>query len=314
MSDTPVDARYGSIPGPVTFSSTPPTWGVKHSGMPPISTASPEQAGALDVMKYMLTRYGLESLTDWAWQMIQQGASPEQVQIQLYDRPEFKARFPAIEERRLKGLPPISADEYIAYEDQARQVMRAAGFPSTFYDQPEDFHKAIANDESIQEMNQRATLYTQAAYEAPAEARNQLRQLYGIDEGHIAAYFADPERALPLIQQKFAASQIAGQAQRQQFGQLSTGEAERLASLGVNEQQAAQGFAQVQQMGELFHKLPGESQTTPDRAAALGLVGGDATAQQAIDLQARRRKAQFQGGGGYAQSQRGTSGLGSAAT
>lgn len=269
---------------------------------------------ALASIKSLLQRFGLEGLSDWAWQQLLAGSSQAQVELDLYEQPAFKARFPAIAQRVAKGLPAITPNEYLAYENAARQVMRAAGFPPSFYDQPDDFTRYLVNDKSIAELSQDAALYQQAAYQAPQEVRDQLRNLYGIDEGGIAAYYADPDRALPILQQQFTASQIAGQAQRQQFGQLSQSEAERLAALGVTDQQAAQGFGLVQQAGELFQALPGEAEGAPGRDTALGLVAGDAAAQSAVDLQARRRKAGFQGGGSYAQTQRGTSGLASANT
>ena len=273
-----------------------------------------EQQNALDIVKTFLARYGLGTLSDWAWTQIQQGSSPEAVQLLLYDRPEFKARFPAIEARRQKGLAPITPDEYVAYEQQREQIMRAAGFPPGFYDGHDDVTADLIADKSINELQQTAQLYQAAAYQAPVEVRNQLKTLYGIDEGHLAAYFADPSKALPILQQRFASATIAGHAERQSFGQLTLTEAERLAQEGVTDQKAAEGFAQVNQMHELFGALPGESETAPGRKEALGLVSGQADALTAVDQQARRRKAQFQRGGQYVQSQTGTTGLSSANT
>jgi hypothetical protein len=271
-----------------------------------------EQQGALDIIRTFLHQYGLDSLADWAWDEIRLGKSPSQVQLDLRQRPEFKQRFPAIDERQKAGLPPISPEAYVQYEENAAQIMRAAGFPPSFYDQPEDFHNWVAKDVSISEVSQRAQVYQQAAYNSPFETRQQLKNLYGVDEGGIAAYFADPNRALPILQQQFASAQIAGEAQRQGFGQLGVGEAQRLAKLGISDTQAAQGFGQVAGMKELFQTLPGESQVAPGRQDALGLVAGDAQSQQAVDMQARRRKAAFTGGGGYASGQAGVTGLGSA--
>lgn len=271
-----------------------------------------EQQGALDIVKTFLDRYGLGGMADWAWQEIVNGASTSKVQLDLYDRPEFKQRFPAIEERRQKGLAPISPDEYISYERQAGQMMRAAGFPPSFYDQPEDFHKLIGQDVSVQELSQRTALYQTAAYQVPQETRDTLKTLYGVDEGHLAAYFADPDRAMPLIQQRFQASQISGNAQVQGFGALNQTEAERLAALGVTPEQSMQGFGTVVQAAELFKQLPGETTMGPGRDEALGLVAGNAQAQQAVQTQAAKRKAQFASGGGYAATNAGTTGLGSA--
>lgn len=261
----------------------------------------------------ILQQAGLGSLTQWAADQLVAGRSEDEIWLLLHDRAEFQTRFAGMIEREKKGLPPISVAEYLNYEDQGLQMMRAAGFPPSFYDHPDDFTKFIAQDVSLAELSQRVSLYQQAAYQVPMETRQQWKELYGIDEGGIAAYLADPNRALPILQQQEMATRIAGEAQRQRFGQLTTAEAERLGTLGVNDQSASQGFAAVAQADELFHQLPGEVNTAPGRSEALGLVSGDAGAQQAVDLAARRRKAPFSGGGGYATTQQGATGLGSAA-
>jgi hypothetical protein len=273
-----------------------------------------EQADAYATLKGLLDQYGLGSLADWAWQQLLNNHSPDQIMLEMYNTPEFKQRFPAIEARQKAGLPPISPAEYIAYESAAGQIMRAAGFPPGFYDHPDDFTNYIAGNVSIAEVSQRASVYQQAAYSVPAETRATLRDLYGVDEGGLAAFFADPNRALPLLQQQFTASQIGGEAQLQHFGPLSRSEAERLASMGVTDQQAAAGFGQVAHAQELFQVLPGEATGAPGRDAALGVVAGDQSAVDAVQRQADRRKAQFQGGGQFAEGQRGVSGLGSART
>lgn len=317
---------YRSAPG---RTPTEPVTGTYHSGgyrgqpnyrtpgqRPPAQTpgvGTDAQNDAFATLKSLLDQYGLGSLADWAWQQLLENHSPNQILLDLYNQPEFKARFPGIEERQKKGLPPISPGEYIAYENAAGQIMRAAGFPPGFYDHPDDFTSFISNNVSVAEVSQRASLYQQAAYQAPPEVRQQLRDLYGITEGHIAAYLADPDRALPLIQQQYQAATIGGEATLQHFGPLSQSEAERLAALGVTDQQAAQGFGQVAHAAELFQSLPGE-QDAPGRKTALGVVAGDQAAIDEVTRQGEKRKAQFQSGGSFATGKNGFSGLGSAST
>lgn len=281
---------------------------------PGVGSGTAAQNDSFATLRSILEQYGLGSLAQWAWDQLVNNRSPNEIMLDLVNQPAFKQRFPAIDQRRQAGLPSISPAEYINYETQARQLMRAAGFPQGFYDQPDDFTNYIAGDVSLAELSQRVQIYQQAAYQAPAEVRQQLKDLYGVDEGGIAAFFADEKRALPALQQQYTSAQIAGQAQRQRFGPLSVTEAERLAQLGVTADAAAQGFGMVDQARELFRALPGEADQAPGRADALGLVSGDSGAQQAVDLQARRRKAQFGGGGTYATGQQGVSGLGSAAS
>src|SRR5437867_2701415 len=90
-------------------------------------------------LKDLLDRYGLPSLTDWAWQQLVGGKSEAEITLSLYDQPAFQQRFPAIAARRASGLNAITPAEYVSYETQARQMFQAAGFPPSFYDQPDDF-------------------------------------------------------------------------------------------------------------------------------------------------------------------------------
>lgn len=276
-------------------------------------TGTPEQNDAFSILAQTLAMYGLGSLADWAWGELLLNKSANEIILDLYQTPEFKQRFPAIDARRAAGLPALSPAEYIAYENQATQLMRAAGFPPSFWDQPEDFTGLLSKDVSLSELSQRVNLYQRAVYQEPVEVRTALQQIYGIDAGSMAAFLADPARALPIIQQQLDAAAISGQSQIQHFGPLTQTEAERLASLGVTEQQAAQGFGQVTQAAELFTQLPGEAAGGPGRDQALGLVAGDVGALSAIDAQARKRKGVFGSGGGYASTPTGLTGLGSAA-
>lgn len=314
--------HYGTPP---RTPSTQPTWNQgwgpgagqgSDRGTPttPATGGTPSQNDAFATLKGFLDQYGLGSLADWAWAQLLSNHSPNQILLDLPNQQAYKDRFPAIAERQKQGLPAISPAEYIAYESAAAQIYRAAGFPPGFYDHPDDFTTLIAGNVSISEVSQRASLYQQAAYQVPAETRQALRDYFGVDEGGIAAFFADEGRALPILQQKFEAAKIGGEAATQHFGALSQSEAERLASLGVTSAQAAQGFGTVVHAQELFQQLPGEAGGGPGRDTALGVVAGDASATTAMNQQADKRKAAFAGSGRFAQSQTGTTGLGSANT
>lgn len=266
------------------------------------------------VMQQYLRTLGLEGLSGWANQMIVSGASPELVQLQLWDQPQFKERFKGIFvfQQRFPDLVPPSPAEVLAYERDAQSLYRAAGFPPGFYDSPEDFQDLIGKGVSIKELSQRASLYQQAAFQVPQEVRNYLSETYGIDQGHLAAWAADPDRAQPLLERQFMASQSGGAAMRTGFGGLSQTEAERMADLGISAQQAQQGFGALVQGSQLFQALPGvTSEGTIGRETQLaGTFGGDALAQQEIERRRRERQVAFEGGGSFAASQQGVTGLG----
>lgn len=266
---------------------------------------------AFTYLKRVLDDYGLGNLGDWAWQQIQGGRSNERIIQDLRETTEYKQRFAGLELRRAKGLPAISEAEYIAYESGVRQMMRAAGMPADFYDQPDDFAKLIGNDVSVAEMQARVNDGYLAATQAPAEVRQELQSLYGISTGGLAAFFLDPDRALPLIERQFAAAQVSGAAQRTGYGALDKTEAERIAALGVGAAEAQQGFSALQQSRELFGSLPGEDAAQIDRATQQAAVfGGDANARAAIDKRAKERVSQGSGAQSFAVGQGGVAGLG----
>lgn len=277
----------------------------------PAPTPDASQEDAFAYLKGVLDGYGLGGLGQWAWDQIKGGLSNERIVQNLRETSEYKQRFKGLEARRAAGLPAISEGEYIAYESSVRQMMRAAGMPPDFYDSPDDFADFIGKDVSVSEMQARINDGYLAASQAPAEVRQQLRDLYGVNEGQLAAFFLDPDRALPLIERQFVSAQVSGAAQRTGYGALSQGEAERLAALGVGAEQAQQGFSALEQSKELFGSLPGEQSAQIDRATQQAAVfGGDAGAKAAIDKRRGERVSQGSGAQSFAVGQRGVAGLG----
>jgi hypothetical protein len=278
---------------------------------PPAAPSTAGQEDAFAYLKSVLDGYGLGGLGNWAWEQLKGGLTTERISQNLRETPEYKQRFKGLEARRAAGLPAISEGEYIGYETSVRQLMRTAGLPADFYDSPEDFAGFIGKDVSVAEMQSRINEGYLAASQAPAEVRQQLRDLYNIGEGQLAAFFMDPDRALPLIERQFASAQISGAAQRTQYGALGQSEAERLAALGVSEQQAAQGFGALAESSQLFTGLPGEDAAAIDRQTQQAAVfGGDAAAKQAIEKRRAERIAQGSGARSFGVGQGGVVGLG----
>lgn len=258
----------------------------------------------------VLAEYGLESLADFVWQQILGGKSDAEVLQDIRNTPEFRERFPAIAERTAKKLAPISPGEYVAYERQARQIMRAAGLPEQFYDTRDDFTKFLGRDVSIAELNDRIQLGKQAVYESPAEVRETLMRDYGATEGELTAYFIDPDRALPLVEKQWRAAQVGGAAKRTGFGLTSRMENERLADMGVTAGQAQQGFSELADSRELFGALDSGEENIGRDDQLDATFGGNAAARRRIENTRRRRQARFDGGGSFATGQQGVVGLG----
>jgi hypothetical protein len=269
-------------------------------------------ASARTIVNSFLREWGLQSLGSWAWnRYVKLGGGSNavnQIQLEMTDQPAFKSRFPAYHVLQEKGRA-MSVAEMLAYEKSAVGIMRAAGIPSGFYDQPQDIAKFMAGEVSVAELQQRVSVASQAAFNAPQETKDALERLYGVGSGHLTAFFLDEKKALPLLQQQFQAGQIAGTSQRTGFGQLSASEAERLTQLGVTDQSAQQGFEQLAGQKGAIRAQAGET-TLTDQAQLEAVFGGDQVAAQAYKRRIQSRQNQFQGSGGYNVSNQGVSGLG----
>lgn len=264
----------------------------------------------------VLTDYGLGSMSDWAWQQIQAGASNDRILQELRNRPEYKQRFAGMDLRRQKGFNAIDEGTYISLERTYRQIMRAAGLPEGLFDSPDDFARFIGGDVSPQEFQTRVNdLYVDAA-QAANEVRSELARLYGsaanslIDTNQIAAYFMDPDEALPVLQQQWAAAINSGTALRTGYGQLTQGEAERLAQLGISEEQAQQGFAFLHDARQLMQNLPGSAAGALTRIEGQEAVfGGNAVLQQKLKKTQETRVSEGSGGQAFVVGNQGVAGL-----
>lgn len=206
---------------------------------------SGEQRNAYEALNNLFTTYGLQTLAPKIFDYIQKGFSADTISILLQDTPEYKQRFAGNETRRAKGLPVLSPAEYLSTESSYRQLMRQAGLPAGFYDQSSDFNDFIGKDVSPTELKSRVELASQATALASPQLKEALMSMYGVDEGHITAYFLDADKALPTIQKQAAAASIGAEALKR--GLKISGRAEDYAISGVTQQQAAQVYGQIAQ-------------------------------------------------------------------
>lgn len=299
------NAFWGITPAAAPAPAPAPVEATAASGL------TPGQASAKAIIQSALEEYGLGGLGDRLWQQYLGGAPIEQIMLDLRKTPEYATRFPGLDALRKRGRA-ISEAEYISIERSYTQSMRAAGLPSGFYDSPDDFGRLIAGEVSPSELSERIATYSMVANDSPPEVRAELQRLYGIGAGELTAFFIDPDRALPLLKQRAQAASLSAGAIRSGFGGLAVGEAERLAQLGVTDQQAQEGFGSLVDARELFSPLDaGESAIGRDQQIGAAF-GGDVGARRRIENRAARRKAQFDGGGSFASDKAGFGGIGSA--
>ena len=225
------------------------------------------------------------------------GASTiDDIGIQLRESEAFRRRFGANEARRAANKPAYSVSQYLQLESSYRQVLNAAGMPKDFYTDRTDIESFITNDISPDEVQYRVQQGYAAVKNADPAVVNELKTLYGLDEGTLAAYFIDPNKTKDAVVRSARAAEVAAQARKQADIGLTRTQAEELVLGGVTEQQAQQAFSDVRSLQELTRPTAGEQALTQEDLIQ-GVTGVNAAAQQRVAKTARRRQATLQGGG-----------------
>lgn len=243
----------------------------------------------------VLKRYGLTSLIGWAGAMIIHDIGPEQFMLELWKRPEFHQRFPAIQAREKAGLPPLNPEQYLEYERVAASLGSTWGLKLS----KAEVDNLLVNDVSPQELEQRFTIAGDAVYNADAETKAELGRLFNISTGNLMRYWMDPKKELGALQNQYRMGELAGAALRTSWGQLNQAQAQRLMESGMDRESATAGFQQMMTMKELFTPLD-ESEENFTINDEVEFLAGDAAIANRVERQAERRAAEFQGTGGYA--------------
>ena len=195
-----------------------------------------QRTDAFSRLRALLNRVGLTELEGAVQGVITGGTvdlnDPNAIVFALRDQPAYQRRFAANTARAKKGLPELDPSTYVGLEEQYRQLMQSNGLPTGFYDQQEDFQKLIEGDVSPQELQSRIQQGYRRVRDADPEVRRQMRELYGVDDNALTAYFLDPERAQPLLERQARAAEIAARGREQAFMQLTATQAEELAARG----------------------------------------------------------------------------------
>lgn len=253
-------------PGDTVYHPTVPTSDPALVGPRPSSSRSSQTTASNDpygnltgkdrdaavALTNLFASYGLASLAPKIIEFIKNGYSADTISIMLQTTKEYKTRFAANEDRKAKGLPVLSPAEYIATESAYRQTLSKWGMPKGFYDSTDDFRSFLANDMSPVELDQRAQAASDFMNQADSHEMAFYRQYY--TSGDLVAFALDPKRAAPLVGKAFQASRIGGTAQNQGIG-IDKTQAERLANIGVTDDQARAGFGQIAQVQGTVNQL-----------------------------------------------------------
>ena len=280
----------------------------------PAPPTIPTQAGrdALARLQSVLTSYGLGSLTQWITDKLIAGASETEIGLELYERPEFKARFPVIDQRRQAGLTPVNPTEVLAYEQQASQLFRAAGLPASF--QTSSYAQTLmAKDVSAAELSSRIEDGFMRVTTAPPEVRSAFGQYFGATTDQaMAAIFLDPDLALPELEKKAMTAFVGGIGDRFKID-VAMQTAREIADTGLTEAAVWAGYRQLDELTPLFEETLTEGVDLKAEKEGVAAVFGTQPGQAAAVEQRRAtRSASFKAGGGIAAAESGAYGAGTA--
>ena len=312
---TPRDIFDGSAPTTSTAPTTPVN--AVPSKTPEQIAAEAQKTDAKIVLQNELKKYNLyDSLSETVGKLWDSGqledANIDRFVFLIKDTQAFKDRFVGNVGRVAAGFLELSPGEYLDLEGSYRDVLRANGLPASFYDSEDDFAKLIGGTVSVSELQSRIVDGFNAVQNADPEVKRQMKELYGVSDADLAAYFIDPERVRPLLvaadyKRQADAAKIAAKGLGLAGIQLTGDLAEGLARQGVTETEAQTGFTAISKLGELTTQMAGETALSQEQIIGQQF-GTDTAAAQDLEKRRRRRVGEFAGGGGFTRTQGETSG------
>jgi hypothetical protein len=301
------------VPGSDVKDTIPtPTTG---TGTPPVET--PFDQDVFTQINQLLGRYGLTGLGSWVRELVVNEASASEIQLQLFERQEFKDRFPAIAliDNENKGgiaRPNISPEEYLSLEQDYLDLLSRVGLDEAFFTR-DRVATWIYEGVSPAEVSRRVTNGFSKMSLASEETREAFKDYFGpAGDAALAAYYLDPDNVEDVLMRQIEVAEIGGSARISGIN-IGQAQSERLSSLGISPQQASAGFQDLTRRRGLFRETASERRDMTAENEGINSRFGLDSGQSAEDLDRRlaSRQAAFQGGGGAFIGQR-TTGLGSA--
>jgi hypothetical protein len=244
----------------------------------------------------------------------------------------YQAAFPGLADYNSSTIPGAMHMTETAYQQYTQAIMDSA----TAYGAPapnqNDIGKLLNGHVSAAEYKQRVSDIYAVVSNADQNTKNILEQQYGVGPSDLMHYFMDPKTALQKMQRQVAGAEIQDYATRvglkgidqQGVGQLAD-MAKLAAAQGNN--QLGYGVSQIQNALlsasrdiALTKANPGATPSTISTNQLIGsqLAGFAGTNQVAEQVQVARAEqaaaAPFEKGGGFVETAKGVTGLGSART
>jgi hypothetical protein len=271
---------------------------------------------AVDIINGFLTEAGMGALSPDVWKQWTSGTTAAQIMEYIRKTPQYAERFPAMAALNKAGRN-ISEAQYIYKETADIELMKQYGIPSGIFDNKKFLGSLIENNVNVVELQKRLIAAQDTVMSFDPSIVKYAKDTYGLDTGSLMAWALAPNLALPIIEQQAKAIQIGGAAFAAGLSaqEITKTEAEKLASAGVTQDQAKQGFTNVAQQGQYKADLPGitnPAETLTNEELINAQFAVDPQAMIKLQKARQSKLATYQEGGQYASTQGGLVGIGSA--
>jgi hypothetical protein len=204
----------------------------------------------------------------------------------------YATRFSANAKRVANGLPALSEDQYLAFENQYASTLSSLGYDN--FANKKYYDKWLAGAVAPTEVADRIQLGIDA-YNMDENGKTALKGIApNLNQTDIVTALLDSEMGIPQLKRKIELSKIAGTAKTAGLDILSEARAAELATAGVSAAEAQRGFQAISsgmQRGKELAGIYGEGAYTQQEAEAevFNLAGGVNAGQKRKRLASRER-------------------------
>jgi len=204
----------------------------------------------------------------------------------------YATRFSANAKRVANGLPALSEDQYLAFENQYASTLSSLGYDN--FANKKYYDKWLAGAVAPTEVADRIQLGIDA-YNMDENGKTALKGIApNLNQTDIVTALLDSEMGIPQLKRKIELSKIAGTAKTAGLDILSEARAAELATAGVSAAEAQKGFQAISsgmQRGKELAGIYGEGAYTQQEAEAevFNLAGGVNAGQKRKRLSSRER-------------------------
>ena len=270
---------------------------------------SGEGQGALQLLKVLFTRYGIdfEGNTKFAEEVygyLLEGRSREEISLLLRDSETYKNRFKANDDLQKKFGYTMSPEEYVSYEQEVKNRMINFNLSADYYTQ-DRLQKIISSGVSASEVVERLNDAEDFVLTSPQSVKDEYLRLYGVNATNLIGMVLDPNATQDVLnkqkrQQSFSASAVAGAGKESGFtvtGQEALAMAQQGQTYGSSTNKfntAAENFAAGSTLGQIY----GDKYSKQEALASEFNLAGSVEATKKSKKLASQERGTFGGSSG----------------